>query len=55
MKGALFGYNTQPSFGLLTFDTAAEDPSVTYAIVDIDGVIRESLTLRRSTLRRVRN
>ena len=50
MEGSLFGYNTLPSFGLLTFDTKAEDPSITYEIVNIDGEIKNSLTVRLSQL-----
>ncbi len=51
MEGSLFGYNDLPSFGLLTFDTAAVDPSLTYEIVNIDGEVRHALTVRLSQLR----
>jgi alkaline phosphatase D len=50
MPDALFGYNEKCSFGLLTFDTAAEDPTVKYDIVNIDGETVHSLTIKRSEL-----
>ncbi len=50
LDGSLFGYNEKPSFGVLKFDTKASDPSVTYQIVDIDGFVQDSLTVRHSQL-----
>lgn len=50
MEGSLFGYNELPSFGLLTFDTTAADPSLTYEIVNIDGEVKNTLTVRLSQL-----
>ncbi len=50
MPGALFGYNEKQSFGLLTFDTAGTDPTVTYRIVSIDDEVKGEITLRRSDL-----
>lgn len=50
MEGSLFGYNELPSFGLLTFDTKASDPSLTYEIVNIDGKVQNALTVRLSQL-----
>ncbi len=50
MEGCLFGYSELPSAGLLRFDTSAEDPAVTYRIMNIDGEIMHSLTLRKSQL-----
>ncbi len=50
VPGALFGYNEKCSFGLLSFDTTASDPVVTYQIVNIDGEVVHSLTLKRSQL-----
>lgn len=50
MKGCLFGYNEKCSFGSLAFDTTTDDPTVTYRIVNIDGEVVHSLTLRRSEL-----
>jgi alkaline phosphatase D len=50
MDGSLFGYNEKNAFGLLRFDTEAEDPSVTYEVVDIDGITQESFQVHRSEL-----
>jgi len=50
MPGSMFGYNEKCSFGLLTFDTAQEDPQVTYRIVNIDDEIIREFSLRRSQL-----
>ncbi|MCP4453575.1 MAG: alkaline phosphatase [Planctomycetes bacterium] len=50
MKGALFGYNEKCSYGRLTFDTKAPDPTVTYTIVNIDGEEIHSLTVKKSQL-----
>ena len=47
---ALFAYNDKCSFGLLSFDTTAKDPTVDYEIVNIDGESVNRLTLRRSQL-----
>lgn len=46
----LFGHNRTCSFGLLTFDTTAADPTVTYDIVTIDNEVAGSLTLKKSRL-----
>jgi hypothetical protein len=50
MPAALFSYNKTCSFGLLSFDTARQDPEVNYRIVTIDSETVYSLTLRRSEL-----
>jgi len=50
MPTSLFGYNDKPSFGLLTFNMDADDPTVTYEIVNIDNEKLYSLTLNRSDL-----
>ncbi len=50
-KGAIFSYNEPQSFGLVTFDTTADDPQVTYEVVNIDGEKPHSLTVRRSELK----
>ncbi|MEX0601592.1 MAG: alkaline phosphatase D family protein, partial [Rhodothermales bacterium] len=50
MDGALFGYNEKNSFGRLTFDTQAEDPTVTYEIVSIDGEAVADITVPLSRL-----
>jgi alkaline phosphatase D len=47
---ALFGYNRKNSFGLVRFNTTVGDPEVTYNIVDIDGEIHHSLTIKLSQL-----
>ena len=47
---ALFSYNKKQSFGTLAFDTAAEDPTVTYTIHSIDGEEIHHHTLQRSQL-----
>ncbi len=51
MGGALFGYNEKCSFGLLKFDTTADDPTVTYSIINIDGKKIRDLTLKLSQLK----
>lgn len=47
---ALFGYNAKQSFGLLTFDTTLDDPTVTYQIVSIDNEIVNELTIKKSEI-----
>lgn len=47
---AIFSYNARQSFGLVTFDTTAADPTVTYEVVTIDGETVHALPLRRSDL-----
>ena len=51
-QGAIFSYNQSQSFGLVTFDTTLEDPTVTYTVVNIDGEEPHSITVRRSQLER---
>ncbi len=48
--GLLFGYNEKNSFALLHFDTAAEDPKMTYEIVNIDNESIWSMDLTLSQL-----
>ena len=48
--GALFSYNLKDSFGLLTFETAREDPRVTYEIYSIDDELVETLVIRHADL-----
>ena len=48
--GAIFSYNKLQSFGLVTFDTTRDDPQVTYDVVNIDGEMPHSLTVKRSEL-----
>lgn len=50
IDGCLFGYNKTCSFGMLRFDTAAEDPSVTYDVFTIENELVESITIRASEL-----
>ena len=48
--GALFSYNLRDSFGLLTFETAREDPRVTYEIYSIDDELVETLVIPHADL-----
>ena len=50
MDEAIFSYNAKQSFGRIRFDTTADDPFVTYDVVNIDGEMVHSLTVRRSEL-----
>ena len=50
VPGALFAYNAKCSFGLLSFDTQAKDPTVTYQIVNIDGEAVYTLKIAKSEL-----
>lgn len=49
-KGALFSFNHPQSFGLVSFDTTADDPQVVYEIVDINGNKPHRLKVNRSQL-----
>lgn len=49
--GLLFGTHQNNTFGVLRFDTALEDPTARFEIVDIDGVRVWSHDLRLSELR----
>ena len=48
--GALFSYNLKDSFGLLAFETAREDPRVTYGIYSIDDELVETLVIPHADL-----
>ena len=48
--GALFSYNLKDSFGLLTFETAGEEPRVTYEIYSIDDELVETLVVLHADL-----
>jgi len=50
MKGSLLGYNEKCSFGLLTFDTKAIDPTLTYDIINIDDDLIHTFTVKKSRL-----
>ncbi len=49
-NSALFGYNEKQSFGLLTFNTKLDDPTVTFDIYSIDNEKINSFTLKKSQL-----
>jgi len=51
-KGSEFimGYAAKCSFGRMDFDTTAEDPQVKYSIVNIDGEVIDSRTLKLTEL-----
>lgn len=50
IESSLFGYNDKQSFGRVDFDLKAEDPTVKYTIVNIDGEEIHSLEVKRSAL-----
>ena len=50
IDGTLFCYNADCSFGLVTIDTAASDPTMTYDVVNIDGATVHTLELSLSEL-----
>lgn len=49
-KEAIFSYNDKQSFGLVTVDTTATDPTMRYQVISIDGEPVEELTVHRSQL-----
>ncbi len=50
MPDSLFGYNEKCSFGLLTFDTMATDPKLTYQIINIDDELVHTFSVKKSQL-----
>ncbi len=48
--GAIFSYNELQSFGLVTFDTTVDDPTVKYEVISINGDKPFDLEVRRSQL-----
>ena len=48
--GLVWGYNDTCSFALMTFDTTADDPSVKFECINIDGVKQYDYQLHRSDL-----
>jgi len=50
MPEALIGYNEKCSFGILDIDTELQDKKVTFNIVSIDGEVKDSLTVKSSSL-----
>jgi alkaline phosphatase D len=49
--GSLFSYNKKNSYGQLTFDTAASDPTVTYKIFSIDDELIHTFTIKKSEMK----
>jgi alkaline phosphatase D len=50
MPNALFGYNKKQSFGLVTFNSTLDDPTVTYQIISIDNEVKKSLIVKESEI-----
>jgi len=50
IDGALFGYNEKQSFGLLEFDTQAQDPTISYNIINIDNENINNITIKLSEI-----
>jgi alkaline phosphatase D len=50
VPGPLFAYNEKCAFGLLSIDTMAHDPTVTFQIITIDGETLYTLQLAKSEL-----
>jgi len=51
IKHALFSYNKKNSYGLVHIDTTADDPTVRYDVINIDGERVHSLNVKRSELK----
>lgn len=51
IDSSLFGYNEKQSFGKVDFDLTAEDPTVTYTIMSIDGEAIHTLEVKLSDLK----
>ena len=50
MAQAIFSYNKQQSFGLVSFDTTADNPTVKYEVINISGETVHEMTLKLSQL-----
>lgn len=50
IKSSLFGYNKKQSFGRVDFDLAADDPTVKYTVVNINGEEIHTLSVALSEL-----
>jgi alkaline phosphatase D len=50
VPGPLFAYNEKCTFGLLSIDTTASDPTVTFQIINIDGEKVYTLQIAKSEL-----
>jgi alkaline phosphatase D len=48
--GLIYGYNKTCSVAMMAFDTTADDPTVEFRIVDIEGTVQYCMALRRSAL-----
>jgi alkaline phosphatase D len=51
MQAAIFSYNEKQSFGLVSFDTTAADPTVKYEVITIDGEKVHEIELKHSQLK----
>jgi alkaline phosphatase D len=51
METAIFSHNATPSFGLVTFSTVSDDPTVTCQVVSIDGQVVHTLDVRLAELK----
>ena len=50
LPAAEFSYNKKQSFGLVSFDTTLDDPSVEYSVINIEGKTIHSRKLKRSEI-----
>ena len=50
IKSSLFGYNEKQSFGRVDFNLKADDPTVKYTVINIDGKSIHSLKVKLSDL-----
>jgi alkaline phosphatase D len=50
MAKAQFSYNKKQSFGLIEFDSEAQNPKITMKVINIDGEVVHTLNLRYSDL-----
>ena len=50
IKSSLFGYNQKQSFGRIDFDLKADDPTLKYTIITIDGEAVHDLEVKLSEL-----
>jgi len=50
IESSLFGYNEKQSFGRIDFDLKADDPTVKYTIINIDGEAIHSHLVKLSEL-----
>ncbi|MDB4662533.1 hypothetical protein OAE61_02755 [Verrucomicrobiales bacterium] len=50
--GLIWGYSKKCSFGLMKFDTTAEDPQVIFEGINIDGENVGEFVLKRSMLKK---